>query len=231
MASMKKKAFSLVEILVVIAIIAIISAILFPVLARAKEDAKKTVCASNLHQLSVAELEYAGDNNGRFDGVPYEITTRFPYYCSAIKPYLHSPDNLRCPDFQDFGTFAGSQATGYAFNGCALRDIVLNPSKMILFCEVAAIGEADSPPNTGFSPVAALLAPDSLTFAGDKAFIHFGSYGSVRHFGKSNYVMIDGSLRAVPPTQVQWYYPLACDNKRGNKLRGNSNSISFPNLN
>jgi prepilin-type N-terminal cleavage/methylation domain-containing protein/prepilin-type processing-associated H-X9-DG protein len=56
-----KSGFTLIELLVVIAIIAILSAILFPVFASAREKARQTSCASNLHQIGLAWLMYTQD--------------------------------------------------------------------------------------------------------------------------------------------------------------------------
>ncbi len=57
----RRNAFTLIELLVVIAIIAILAAILFPVFARAREQARKTSCLSNIKQITLASIMYAGD--------------------------------------------------------------------------------------------------------------------------------------------------------------------------
>lgn len=56
-----KRAFSLIELLVVIVIIAILAALLFPVFSSAKRAAKKTTCLSNMHSVGEAAAVYLGD--------------------------------------------------------------------------------------------------------------------------------------------------------------------------
>src|SRR5512133_2924964 len=67
------RAFTLIEVLVVVAIIALLVSILIPSLTRAREQAKKTLCASNMHQVTVALLSYAQSHKGRlphFENAP-----------------------------------------------------------------------------------------------------------------------------------------------------------------
>ncbi|MFA5292749.1 MAG: type II secretion system protein [Phycisphaerae bacterium] len=66
------KAFTLVELLVVISIIAILLAVLMPSLNKARGLAKRTICASNLRQWTIAIASYGNDNNGYF---PYNGTS------------------------------------------------------------------------------------------------------------------------------------------------------------
>ncbi len=64
-------AFTLVELMAVIAILSVLLAILLPALGRARELARRAVCANNQHQMALGTLTYATDHRGRFP-----ITTR-----------------------------------------------------------------------------------------------------------------------------------------------------------
>ena len=59
--SRNRSAFTLIELLVIIAIIAILAAILFPVFSRARENARRASCQSNLKQIGLGMLQYAQD--------------------------------------------------------------------------------------------------------------------------------------------------------------------------
>jgi len=68
----KRKGFTLIELLVVVAIIAILAAMLLPALARAREQARRGVCITNLKQLGLTLNMYAQDWGGWF---PYHDHT------------------------------------------------------------------------------------------------------------------------------------------------------------
>lgn len=63
-----KQGFTLIELLVVIAIIAILASILFPVFARARENARKASCQSNMKQLGLGFAQYTQDYDGMYPG-------------------------------------------------------------------------------------------------------------------------------------------------------------------
>jgi prepilin-type N-terminal cleavage/methylation domain-containing protein len=59
------RGFTLVEVLIVIAVIVIITAILFPVFVRIRENGRRATCVSHLKQLGLAWQMYADDSDGR----------------------------------------------------------------------------------------------------------------------------------------------------------------------
>ena len=90
------KAFTLIELLVVIAIIAILAAILFPVFARARENARRTSCLSNLKQIGLATMQYLQDYDERYMVVNHN--TGYHWF-DPLQPYIKSEQVFRCPSF------------------------------------------------------------------------------------------------------------------------------------
>jgi len=110
----KPRAFTLVELLVVIGIIAVMIGILLPTLSRANRQARMTACLSNQKQLVLALMMYCQENNGYFpggpgvygwrdvDGVPQTPVWR-PYSArynpDAWNPYACNDDEKTGPTF------------------------------------------------------------------------------------------------------------------------------------
>src|SRR2546423_12269768 len=67
----RRRAFTLVELLVVIGIIALLVAILLPALSRAKQQANAVACASDMRQVYMAMFQYAADNKDHLPIAPW----------------------------------------------------------------------------------------------------------------------------------------------------------------
>jgi prepilin-type N-terminal cleavage/methylation domain-containing protein/prepilin-type processing-associated H-X9-DG protein len=98
------RGFTLIELLVVIAIIAILAAILFPVFAQARENGRKSTCASNQNQLGKAVLMYAADHENVLppNRVVLGPTGALPddqrrYWAGLIQPYVKNKEVVFCP--------------------------------------------------------------------------------------------------------------------------------------
>lgn len=96
----QNRAFTLIELLVAIAIIAILSAIVFPVFAQAREKARQIGCISNGRQIGIAFLMYEQDNSESFPLVCFSPAGPTPEssWTLTMQPYLTSKAILRCPD-------------------------------------------------------------------------------------------------------------------------------------
>ena len=87
--SRRKSGFTLIELLVVIAIIAILAAILFPVFARARENARRSSCQSNMKNIALGFKQYLQDYDEKYPAKDSWTT--------AIFTYTKSDQVLRCP--------------------------------------------------------------------------------------------------------------------------------------
>lgn len=134
-------AFTLLELLTVVAIIAVLAALLLPTLSKAKASARRTQCLSNLKQASMGVLMYADDHHQRLpgrSGVASSVSG-WHAYKSLVKPYVNltgpSPSHdalFVCPadtfhyDAEDrrvsFGQHeeARTDFSSYAFNNANL---------------------------------------------------------------------------------------------------------------
>ncbi len=139
-----RRAFTLIELLVVIAIIALLAAILFPVFARARENARKTSCLNNMRQIGLGLLAYTqdydetlvadwfGPDTGPTD--PENTGQRRYKWMDAIYPYVKNEQVFNCPSqtfsgsigrYRYFANIAtpstnyGSYVINHSYRGCA----------------------------------------------------------------------------------------------------------------
>ncbi|MCL4693566.1 MAG: prepilin-type N-terminal cleavage/methylation domain-containing protein [Candidatus Hydrogenedentes bacterium] len=112
----RKRGFSLIELIVVIAIIAILMALILPALARARESARRTVCASNLKQMGEIFRMFADEYDGDWPPrmVPYHQAYSPTRQCWSsfdgvylYPEYLTDCEITICPSDSEFGMLGG----------------------------------------------------------------------------------------------------------------------------
>lgn len=146
---LRDSAFTLIELLIVIAIIAILAAILFPVFAQARSKARQASCTSNLKQISLATLQYVQDYDETFpfsNYTPNADTTGNSNvtWQALVDPYIKAnfptsvgsatPDKVTsvfvCPEFdksgRDSSTPSYRPALSYVTNRYVFGTFALN---------------------------------------------------------------------------------------------------------
>jgi prepilin-type N-terminal cleavage/methylation domain-containing protein/prepilin-type processing-associated H-X9-DG protein len=117
-----RRGFTLIELLVVIAIIAILAAILFPVFARAREQARRSVCVSNMKQIGLGLGMYMQDYDQTFPPGGLKVwgvtkKTDRNLLVSQLNPYTKNDQIFRCPSDRGWDKYLPSvyQAFGSSY--------------------------------------------------------------------------------------------------------------------
>jgi prepilin-type N-terminal cleavage/methylation domain-containing protein/prepilin-type processing-associated H-X9-DG protein len=190
-----RRGFTLIELLVVIAIIALLAAILFPVFARARENARRSSCSNNVKQIGVAMLQYVQDYDETFGftggGTGLHQT---PF---ILLPYIKSVQVFKCPSDS-----IRNMGSSYAFNNNisikAQADIA-KPSELVVSMD-AVIGTGGSKdPSNVQSGIPTYGLADDYTIWTSAARVSGGSNGLPRHLGTANLLFGDGHVKTSQP--------------------------------
>jgi prepilin-type N-terminal cleavage/methylation domain-containing protein/prepilin-type processing-associated H-X9-DG protein len=202
----KARGFTLIELLVVIAIIAILAAILFPVFSRARENARRSSCQSNLKQIGLGVAQYTQDYDERY--IPNQ-EARGATFVTVLQPYIKSTQLFICPSGSQTPSSDNSAANGtktdykWVANGTGLTTaFAQNQSEghygfNSSFYGVAAgiaMSEVTKPAETA-------MIFDSSWYEADSLFLYNAVYDAARHLDSSNFLYADGHVKAVANLQ------------------------------
>lgn len=210
------RGFTLVEMLVVMAIVTILAALLLPVIDRARQAGRRVACLSNLRQMGLAINQYAADCDGRLP--PYLVSTAATppsgrpasgawYWNEIIYAYHKNAALFYCPNGAQSNSPLGGQ---YGANSQVLRGIpiliagVTAPSSVYLCMDGGTFGvdpqfyaipgqlvSTRYLPGMGEATGPAASAVPSLPK------LYWNDYTRGRHFGGINICFMDGHARWV----------------------------------
>ncbi len=209
---MRRRAFTLVELLVVLAIIAVLAAMLLPVFARAREQARKVSCASNLRQIALAFEGYLADWDEGYPntGNPFLFAGR--YWRWPVQPYLalrgrpagsplvagdYQPAVLLCPaDTTPAGTY---DQTSYGYAAAFYYD----PAQIAGFTNRYFWTLPGALPTTT-QTVAAVAEPARKVLVADWTDHHDAHVNDWWSWGGSrNHLFADGHVKYLPATALR----------------------------
>ncbi|RYX84339.1 DUF1559 domain-containing protein [bacterium] len=208
---MKKSAFTLIELLVVIAIIAILAAILFPVFARARENARRSSCMSNMKQIGLGLMQYTQDYDER---MPARYLTIAPGVYSnwqnMLQPYVKSYQLFQCPSNTKNTIPLDADSTGLSRVSYAPNVDGDGPNG----ASNGAIGNQDrsGPSLADFSSVSLTVAFVEMAPANNYGYTDFVPSGThfttftpgmfAGHLSTGNFLFADGHVKSQRPSAL-----------------------------
>ncbi len=209
-----RRGFTLIELLVVIAIIALLAAILFPVFARARENARKSSCLNNLKQIGIGIAQYTQDYDEsicrsrtggyKYPGSPDPRTNdRAPWHL-IIMPYTKSLQLYKCPSNPSnnrvswsWDGFVDVVPQSYLSNGCYGESGLMGGRQPMV----------NEDPNRAATALSDLTSASEVILVGehigrgDPDFWDNEPDSRFRsHLGQTNFLFCDGHVKSMKAT-------------------------------
>ncbi len=221
----KKSGFTLIELLVVIAIIAILAAILFPVFGRARENARRSSCQSNMKQIGLGIIQYSQDYDEQFVIVgDYASSSCTTPWQERIQPYVKSIQIFKCPSNQSKsvltltctadeypGHYIGNGST-YADNTTKLYFNFDRPLSQVDWDPLSTAGFRSTPIVKAVEPSRTIVVAEFNYYSGNPAAAQVrsniatvsgaGGLALTNHLATTNFLFVDGHVKSLKPTST-----------------------------
>jgi prepilin-type N-terminal cleavage/methylation domain-containing protein/prepilin-type processing-associated H-X9-DG protein len=202
------RGFTLVELLIVIAIIGVLSSLLYPGIIRAKNRAKNVMCITQLSQIGIASITFAGDNNERLPGATGPNTNRYLSPFQSVRQAMRTTRIFVCPS-----DTARTHGTNMAFLDRTNTSYFISYSATMEEPQSILAGDRNFTYQIPGGPAALVTGNMSLNTSNK-----FGWYRTI-HQNKGNILLADGSaqlttpallntqIAAQPGPTIEWHIP------------------------
>ena len=216
-------AFTLIELLVVIAIIALLAAILFPVFAKARENARRASCQSNLKQVAIGVAQYTQDYDESFPLVCTGTVSCGSGFATGwvdmLQPYMKSTQVFQCPS-NPIAPSGSSTAIGYSDYGyneamggkfktplqVPISTLTQPSITVLVFDETTGSSSSfDSGCGMNNNCAAPLNIPTLACFETDSQTTPQGG-PAIRHLNGQNFAFADGHVKWYPGNNTVYDY-------------------------
>jgi len=196
----RRSAFTLIEMLVVIAIIAILAGFLLTAMSSSSQKAKTTKCVSFLRQIGTACIQYAGENDGMLPVTSHQRRSGQQSWTLALQKYTAGTITFRCPAdedkarvytylLNDFLTPSPAGAPDLDFSRLSRLE---SPGQTLMFAEASK--EYANADHFHFSELRGQQVPPGTLE---------GQIAVKRHLGSANYLFADAHVETLSWEQAQ----------------------------
>jgi prepilin-type N-terminal cleavage/methylation domain-containing protein/prepilin-type processing-associated H-X9-DG protein len=212
--------FTLVELLVVLAIIGILIGLLLPAVQKAREAARRVQCANNLKQIGLAIHMHCNSHRGRFPRSTHSTMNFEETWIYTLAPYMENVDSVRiCPEDPFGRDRMENQGTSYLLNeyicepgpdeALSINFLESTSRTIMVFTASDARGTTitddhthsrnwfRSPSSNAWGRIIADIQPDRFSGAPK------GAAPAMRGTGYANYLFADGHVELIPGQQIK----------------------------